>query len=298
MNLLSRIQALLERVRSYDPREVVVELVLIWFVIFGITRFVKGTRAAGALRGVAVLLFVLVFVTILLRVLGGDAAFQRINFLSDRFLAIVAIGLVVVFQPELRRALIRLGEGTFFRTTPGEIEDTVEAITDAAKEFSATRTGAIMVIERQVGLGGLGGEGTRIDGKVSASLLKTIFYPGSALHDLAVVIRGATIRAAGVQLPLADPQDMPSAELGSRHRAAVGVTKETDALVVIVSEETGYIRIAERTRLSKPLTPDDLRRELSFRLRLEHRRAGRQGDDAAAQAGAGNAPPPAEGGQA
>ncbi|MBX3365010.1 MAG: diadenylate cyclase CdaA [Phycisphaeraceae bacterium] len=266
MSFLDRIQALFGRVLTYSPLEVAVELVLIWFVIWGIVRFVKGTRAAGALRGVFVLLMFLVVATIVLRILGGGEAYQRLTFLSDRFLAIVAIALIVVFQPELRRALIRLGEGTFFRSTPGEIAQTIDAIVESANYLSRAKFGGLIVIERSVGLGGLAEEGTRLEAKVSAPLLETIFYPGSALHDLAVIIRGNVVWAAAVQLPLAEPGDLPDDSLGARHRAAVGVTKESDAVVVVVSEETGRIRTAERGRLSEPLAINELRTLLQNRL--------------------------------
>ncbi len=266
MNFLERIQALFGRVRTYSPLEVAVELLLIWFVIWGIVRFAKGTRAAGALRGVFVLVMMLVVATILLRILGGGEAYQRLTFLSDRFLAIVAIGLIVVFQPELRRALIRLGEGAFFRSTPVEIAQTIESIVEASTYLSRAKFGGLIVIERNVGLAGLAEGGTRLEAKVTAALLETIFYPGSALHDLAVIIRGNVVWAAAVQLPLAEPGEMPDGTLGSRHRAAVGVTKESDALVVVVSEETGKIRIAERARLSDAMTPAELRDALRERL--------------------------------
>ena len=111
--------------------------------------------------------------------------------------------------------------------------------------------------------------GTVLSAELSARLLQTIFFPGAALHDLAVIVKGNVIHAAGVQLPLADPIDMPDPQLGSRHRAALGVSKECDALVVVVSEETGQIRIAERGRLSNPIAPGDLRDEILHRLKLD-----------------------------
>jgi diadenylate cyclase len=178
----------------------------------------------------------------------------------------VAVGLVVIFAPELRRAAIRIGETPFFRSTPGEIARLVDEVADACKYLSKARFGALMVFERQIGLQALIEGATRLNADLSARLLQTIFYPGSALHDLAVVVRGGRIAAASVQLPLADPVEMPDPSLGSRHRAAVGISRECDAVVVIVSEETGAIRIAERGRLSAPLTLDDLKAQLSKRL--------------------------------
>jgi diadenylate cyclase len=120
-----------------------------------------------------------------------------------------------------------------------------------------------------VGLEGLVEGGTRLGAELSARLLQTIFYPSTPLHDLAVIIRGRVVYAASVQLPLAEPAEMPDPTLGSRHRAAVGLTKECDALVVVVSEESGKIRLAERGRLSPQMTSDQFRTELHARLSRE-----------------------------
>lgn len=266
MNLQTRIQDLLQRIASYEVYEVVIELGIIWLLAFAVVRFVQGTRAAAALRGVAFLLVMLVLAGLALRVLGGAQGFQRLYFLANSLFAIIAIALIVIFQPELRRAALRLGEAGLFRSTPSDIVKTVSSVVDACVYLSKTRIGALIVLERQVGLEGLTEGGTRLDAAISTRLLQTIFYPGTALHDLAVVIRGKIVRAAGVQLPLAEPAEMPDPTLGSRHRAAVGLTKECDAIAVVVSEETGSIRVAERGRLSAPMEPDELRKLLMARL--------------------------------
>lgn len=263
MNALARFNDLLARMQAYTPTEVVVELALIWIVIYAVLRFVQGTRAAGALKG---LLLVVIVATIVSRFLGGGDSFQRLAFLYDRFLALFAVALVVIFQPELRRALVRLGETPFFRGSPSEISSVVDSIAEAAKYLSRAKFGALIAIERQVGLASVVEGGTILNADLSARLLQTIFFPGSALHDLAVVIKGNKVFAASAQLPLADPADMPDANLGSRHRAAVGLSKECDAVVVVVSEETGAMRIAERGRLYGPFTVDELTTELKSRL--------------------------------
>jgi diadenylate cyclase len=265
-DIAQRIEALLDRLRAYPPWEVAVELLLIGLVVYTVVRFVRGTRAAGALKGLFV---VLILATVLARVIGASEAFQRLAFLYDRFLAIVAVGLLVIFQPELRRGLIRLGEATFWRGNASEIMQTVDAIVEACQYFSRSRFGAIIVIQRSIGLKGLVEGGTPIGAELSGRLLQTLFFPGTALHDLAVVVKGNILHSAGVQLPLAEPSDMPDPRLGSRHRAAVGLTKECDALVVVVSEETGEIRIAERGRLIGPMDVPSLREELLRRLRLQ-----------------------------
>lgn len=269
MDLIDRIGNLLDRIAGYPTLELFVELVVIWVVVYMIIRFAQGTRAARALRGIFIVFVSVVLLVLLLRVLGGDRAFLRLSYLGERLFAIVAIGLVVVFQPELRRAMIRLGERTLMRQSPGEIARVVDAVVEASDYLCRNRFGALMVLQRQTGLEGLLEGGTRLDARVSSRLLQTIFFPGSALHDLAVVIKGARIEAAGVQLPLADPSEMPDPSLGSRHRAAIGLSRECDAVVVIVSEESGLIRISERGKLSAGMAHEELRRELRSRLEAE-----------------------------
>lgn len=259
-----RLAQLLVRIGSYPWWQVVIELAIIWVVVYAVVRFVQGTRAVGALKGI---LLVLVTATLLVRILGRQEAFQRLTFLYENFLTLLAITLVVVFQPELRRGLMRLGETPVFRRTMTGASAAAEAIADACEYLSKAKFGAIIVIEREIGLRGLVEGGTPLGAVISARLLQTIFFPGSALHDLAVIVRGDRVEAAGVQLPLADPEEMPDASLGSRHRAAVGLSKECDALVVVVSEETGAISVAERGRLERGLSAEQLRTMIEQRLR-------------------------------
>lgn len=254
---------LLDRLFSYSPASVIFELAIIWLLVYLVVRFVQGSRAAGALKGA---LLVVVVATLLVQIVGGRDAFPRLAYLYERALAVVAIGLVVIFQPELRRALVRLGETTLPWGSSAGVAAVVAPIVDSCVYLSKARFGALIVVERQVGLKGLVEGGTVLDAELSSRLLQTLFFPGTALHDLAVIIRGRVIHAAGVQLPLADPSDIPDRTLGSRHRAAVGVSKECDAIVVVVSEETGAIRLAERGRLSNPLSAEELRAQLSERL--------------------------------
>ncbi len=262
MDFLSRISGLLDRIGTYPWWEVLIEVAIIWLVVYFVFRFVQGTRAAGALKGILVLFVV---VTLIARILSGDA-FGRLAFLYDRLLGVVAIALVVIFQPELRRAVIRLGESPFFKQSPKDIGNIVDQMAEACGYLSKAKFGAIIVLERQVQLEGLTEGGTLIKAELSARLLQTIFHPGTALHDLAVIVRGKVIHAAGVQLPLADPEDMPDPSLGSRHRAGVGISKECDALVIIVSEESGLIRLAERGKLSPGFPAGAFKAQLRARL--------------------------------
>ena len=263
MPVFNRLQGFLERLSSYPWWEVAIELAIIWVVVYAIVRFVQGTRAAGALKG---LLLVLLVGTVMARVIGGGGAFERLTYLYDRVLGFVAIALLVVFQPELRRALIRLGEARWWGGPGAAGSDIASEIAEACGYLAKARFGAIIVLERRIGLKTLTEGGTTLNADLTARLLQSLFYPGSALHDLAVIVQGGRVHSAGVQLPLADPSEMPDPELGSRHRAAVGVTKESDALVVVVSEETGAIRLAERGRLSKPYPAEELRDVLRVKL--------------------------------
>ncbi len=263
MTIWERLVRLAERLQAYAWWQVAIELVVIWAVVYAIIRFVQGTRAAGALKGT---LLLLLFTTLLIRIVGASDSFQRIKFLYDHFLTLLAITLVVVFQPELRRGLIRLGETPLLRRSATADKATVDAIVDASAYLSRAKFGGLIVIERETSLKGLVEGGTTINGQLTARLLQTIFFPGAALHDLAVTISGTTLKAAGVQLPLADPEEMPDPSLGSRHRAAVGLSQECDALVVVVSEETGTISLAERGRLEQGLDAARLREELTSRL--------------------------------
>ncbi len=256
----------LKRMAGYPWWEVGFELALIALVVWGILRFIEGTRAAGVMKGLVAVLLIGLAARIFLSLVGREEAFERLGYLLDRAGVVVAIGLVVVFQPELRRALTRLGEAPIFRSTPGEIAHVVDSVVEACSYFQKAKFGALIVMERRTALGGLAEGGTRLGAEVSARLLQSLFFPGTALHDLAVIIKGPILHAAGVQLPLASAGEMPDAGFGARHRAAVGITRECDALVVVVSEETGGIRIAERGKLSDPMTPEELRRALQAGL--------------------------------
>lgn len=261
--ILDRLQRLVERLQAYPAWQVALEIGMIWVVVFAIIRFVQGTRAAGALKGTLILLAV---GTLVIRIIGQQDAFQRLKYLYDNFLTLLAVTLIVVFAPELRRGLIRLGEAPILRRSTFGKGSVQREIAQACAYLSRAKFGAIIVVQRDTELKGLVEGGTMIAGRLSARLLQTVFFPGSALHDLAVIVRGEQIVSAGVQLPLADPEDMPDASLGSRHRAAVGLSRECDAVVVIVSEETGSISLAEYGKLDRHFSADELEAELGARL--------------------------------
>lgn len=261
--VFERLRQLGARIGEYNLWEVALELAVLCAIIYAILRFVRGTRAAGALKG---LLILLVASTILVRILAQGDLLPRLEVLYDQFLGFAAIVLVVTFQPELRRALIRLGEAPLFRGVSADVAPVIDAVVDACGFLSKNKFGAIIAIERNVGLRETVESGRSLNADVSAHLLNSIFWPNNPLHDMGVVIRGRKLVAASVQFPLADPHDMPEAHLGTRHRAAVGLARATDALVVVVSEETGGISLAEGGTLSRWLSPDELRAALTKRM--------------------------------
>jgi diadenylate cyclase len=153
---------------------------------------------------------------------------------------------------------MRLGETRLFRGFSQQVNEEIEALVESATFCSRRKIGALIAIERETGLGGIAESGTRLNAELSAELLNTIFWPNSPLHDLGVIVSGGRVMYAGVQFPLAESGDLEK-ELGSRHRAAVGMSQESDAVVLVVSEETGDVSIAERGQLIRKLTPEGLR---------------------------------------
>jgi diadenylate cyclase len=241
--------------RTYHWWQVATELLLIGLVVFWVVRFLQGTRGARMLKGIA---FVLVSLYLIVRLLSTQFGLDRIQFLYTRFLLAASFAIVVVFQPELRRALMRLGETRLFGNWNKDLDQDIEALVEAATFLSRRKIGAVIAIERDVGLGGIAENGTKLDAVLSADLLNTIFWPNSPLHDLGVIVSNGRVVYAGVQFPMAESGELER-ELGARHRAAVGMSQESDAIVLVVSEETGDVSIAERGQLIRKLTPDGLR---------------------------------------
>jgi diadenylate cyclase len=244
----------LTRISAYSWWIILVELLLIGIVVHLVLEFLRGTRGARLIKGTALFLIV----AYLIIYLGGEQL-RRVEYLYSRLLVFASFAIVVVFQPELRRALIRLGEARLFRAAGNPVRPTVDALVRCAAYCSKNRIGALIAVERDVGLGGLSENGTIVNASLSPELLNTIFWPGSMLHDMGVVVRHGKLAAAGVQFPLAEEGSAGlSPELGSRHRAALGLSQETDAVLIVVSEETGTISVAENGRLVRNLTPEAL----------------------------------------
>ena len=231
------------------------DILIIAALIYYLLKLLRGTRAVQML--VAIALLVLFY-------RGAQwARLEMVEWLLTTLLPYVAIALIVLFQPEIRRALSRFGRNLslmkFASHNPKAIYDDIVM---AAEYFSHNRIGALMVVERQSGLRTYVESGIPLDAKLSYDLLVSIFRPGSPLHDGAAIIEGSRVAAAGCFLPLS-LNPMISKQLGTRHRAAIGITEESDAVVVLVSEETGSISVASAGAIDTNLTPDELSDRLS-----------------------------------
>lgn len=254
---------ILSRVQWSD----VVDILLVTTVIYLLFALTRGTQAVQLMRGV-VLVVVVVFLAIQVIQL---TAFR---WLVENALNPLLIAIAVIFQPELRRALERLGRtGSIFgrRQQEERVEHVVGEVARAAHRLAGQRHGALIVFERETGLQEFTESGVALDADVNAELLRTIFHPNTALHDKAVIIRDGRLVAASCLLPVTHSPQYSG--LGTRHRAAIGLTEESDALVVVVSEETGIISVAHNGRLVRRLDINRLRGVLlAF---FEHRLGGR-----------------------
>jgi len=250
----------LSRVAKYDWWIVGVELFLIGLIVYWVVDFLEGTRGERLFRGV---ILILVAGVLVLYLVVERLEFLRLQYLYKGFLIAVLIIAVAAFQPEIRRVLIRIGQPRFWPGSSRRPSQANEQVILAVMELSADRTGAIIVFERRVALGEFIETGVRVDAIVTVELLKTVFYPGTALHDMAVIIRGDRLIAGKVQLPLAEAGSIDGMELGSRHRAAVGITTGSDAVCVVVSEESGTISVAQNGRLRRNMDESSLRTYLA-----------------------------------
>lgn len=248
---------------SFSEKLVIVaELGLIGLFVYTIISFLEGTRGERLFRGI---IFVLVAGSLMLNLVVKTFGMDRIDYLYNGFLIAILIIGVTAFQPEIRRGLIRIGQARFFASSPQQLSRSVEEIIEAVSQMAARKTGAIIVFPQQVALGEFIETGVRIDAKVTSELIQTIFQDGSPLHDMAIVIQADRVIAARVQLPLAEASTR-FGQLGSRHRAAVGVTLTSDAIVIVVSEETGIVSLAMEGNLIRNVSEAQLRRHLTTAL--------------------------------
>jgi len=239
----------------------IIDVALTALLIYGVFSLIRGTRAVRLVIGVIVLYGVYV-----------AAQFFGLQLLSQVLQAGAVVGVVavvVVFQPELRRALERIGRvgslGWLFSPTLGSVERVARDVARAATELAAQRHGALIILERETGLEDAAESGVMLHADLSPELLLSLFTPRGALHDGAVILRGDRVLAAGAVLPLAETT-VQSERMGTRHRAALGITEQTDAVAVVVSEETGTVALVERARIVRNLDEERLRTALTALL--------------------------------
>jgi len=241
---------LTHRIRVVD----VIDILIVAIIIYELLLLTRHTRGSALLKG----LFLLLIIAILSNLLG----LVSLNWLLNAILQNGAIVLVVLFQPEFRKALERMGRSRVFQKSGHkplneERDLIISEIIQTIMDLSKRRVGALIVFEQQTGLEDVIETGTRLNAEISAPLLENIFEPNTPLHDGAVVIRDNEIMAAACILPLAEASGV-SRELGTRHRAAVGISENTDAIVLVVSEETGIVSMARDGHLTRPLTVKNL----------------------------------------
>ena len=248
--MIVQLQGLVSTIGILD----IIDIVVVAYFLYRVYLMLKNTRAATLVKGLLVLVaFMIVCRTLNLHV---------ISWLLEKSMTVIMVALPVVFQPELRRALEQIGRGKLFRKgselDEQELEAMLEDVAAATKVMSKAKVGALMVFERATGLVERIETGVPIDGLVSSGLIQNIFVKDTPLHDGAVVIRGNRIVAACCLLPLTENRNL-SQELGTRHRAAIGISEQSDAMVLVVSEETGAISIARNGELVRYLTVDDVK---------------------------------------
>lgn len=260
-----------EIIRQFDASSAI-DVLLIALVIFATVRLLSGTRAMTQLRGALLLLLVALM-------LGRVFDLTVVNFLVRNSFTALVIGAAIIFQPELRKALDRVGRTGVQGWLKGAgYDEVIDSVVRAASQMAQDRHGGLFVVERETGLQDVIDTGIPVDARVSPELLAGIFFPNSPLHDMAVVLRGDRVVAASCVLPLASDLPEDGRGLGTRHRAAIGITEQTDALTVVVSEETGGISVALAGRLTHVADERRLRAVLEWLLEpSEAVRAARNG---------------------
>lgn len=260
----------------------ILDIAVVSLIIYWLLWVAQGTRATQLLRGILILIAGVFFLASVLQL-------TTLNWILTKTWPALIVAIPIIFQPELRRALEQIGHTSVWLRAPfpgsadiSTLERTVDEIVRAAAQLARQRFGALIVIERETGLQDVADRGVPIDAALSRQLLINIFFPNSPLHDAAVIVRGDRIVAGSVVLPLTD-NISASGQLGTRHRAAIGVTEESDALAVCVSEETGQIAVAHNGRLIRNLDQDRLRRVLRSLLRLDRVEASNQAAPTATQ---------------
>ena len=240
----------------------IIDILIVAYIIYRIMKLLKDTSAERLIKGIIILVGIMLLASML--------HLTMISWLLQQALNVGLFAIVVVFQPELRRLLEQIGKGNFSRLivpadAPDEVESMITATVSACADMSRTKTGALIVFERRERLGEIISTGTMVDAAPSAELIKNIFFKNSPLHDGAMIVRAGRVCAAGCVLPLSGNQSL-SRDLGTRHRAAVGMSESADSVLVVVSEETGSISVAIGGMLKRHLAPQTLQKLLTNEL--------------------------------
>lgn len=237
----------------------IVDILIVAFFIYQIVRIAKGTRATELLKGILVIISI--------KFISTFFQLHTTEYIVDFVIQWSAIALIVIFQPELRRGLQHIGRGSLFsiRKEADPVEDAIGEIAEAVQYMSRRRIGALISIEQDSSLSEYIKTGTILDARISTEIIINAFIPNTPLHDGAMIISDLTIASAASYLPLSESAAIPK-KYGTRHRAAIGLSEETDAITIVVSEETGLISIAHRSNLMADLTTDDLREYLTNQL--------------------------------
>ncbi|KAA0542936.1 TIGR00159 family protein [Bacillus sp. BGMRC 2118] len=228
-----------------------IDILLVWYVIYKLIMVIRGTKAVQLLKGIVVIVIV--------RILSSFFGLHTLQWLMDQALTWGFLAVIIIFQPELRRALEQLGRGKIFsRNTVNEEEEQtqlVEAIVKATSYMAKRRIGALLSIERETGMSDYIETGIPLNAKLTSELLINIFIPNTPLHDGAVIVQKNQVSAAACYLPLSESPFI-SKELGTRHRAALGISEVTDSLTIVVSEETGSVSLTKNGELHRDLSPE------------------------------------------
>src|SRR4051794_17817237 len=239
----------------------IVDIVLVWYVIYKLINVIRGTKAVQLLKGILVILLV--------RVVSEFLGFQTLSWMMEQVITYGFLAIIIIFQPELRRALEQLGRGKFFSRSSNPDEEnpekTVEAIIKATDYMAKRRIGALISIERETGMGDYIETGIQLNSNISSELLINIFIPNTPLHDGAVILQRNNVAAAACYLPLSESPFI-SKELGTRHRAALGISEVTDSVTIIVSEETGNISLTKNGELHRSIKLEELKELLTSEL--------------------------------
>lgn len=243
-----------------------IDIALIAYLIYRAMKLLRDTAAFRLAKGILILIIAMV--------VAKFTHLNTISFVFDQVLSFGLMGALIIFQPELRRMLEQIGKGNVAKILigheeeKGDIESMITAVVTACASMSQTKTGALIVCEREEKLGEIVKTGTQVDAAPSPELIKNVFFHNSPLHDGAMIVRNGRVLAAGCVLPLSGSQNL-SRDLGTRHRAAVGMSESSDAVLVVVSEETGGISVAIGGMLKRHLTPEVLRKVLITELMEE-----------------------------